>query len=569
MSAASRPTGHLQIKPDRNAGTRSYWAFWRDQHGVRGGGRLGPAHVRDSGRKTARGAIVWRAGNGARPTPEHLTPKDAEKRLEVILHEMEGKAESYDEESEVGTLFQTTQGWVAERSREKDLKRSTLANYEAMFERLYRDLGADTPVRDFADGRLRSYFDEFKSYKVISEKTAKKARAEGKHVQRIDVARWTAQSPDSMPVEVATKTEAVQLADELPGTWHHLRRGAYRVVPLNAQRAKTVSHAQAKTLEADGWIVARRTRQMWTIVGLAKAQTRNHYRDVFSACLNYAVRQRWAPSNMLGEVKRSSNRAEREHVLRRDDFYNPNEIDLLLEYASSVFQEAFWLCGAHAGLRLPGEGLGMQWGAVDFNAVVLRPYDNWVLGQLDTTKTSESEAIPMTPRLARALMKLKQRGYATGDDDFAFVDELAPHRPVPEKPLREAFKLALREAGLKPIRMYNLRHSFGTSLAAGGVDVRTIQALMRHKHLNTTEQYMAYRPQPELASQMTRALDPRGLPENDVPIRSAVGDATASFLERLEEEIPAKWLREVEGVLAESRLAAGLDSQAPEPGSSP
>jgi integrase len=467
---------------------------------------------------------------------------------------MEDKAEPYDEESELGTLFQTTQGWVAERTREKDLKRSTLASYEAMFERLYRDLGTDTPVRDFADGRLRSYFDDFKSYKVISEKNARRARAEGKDVQRIEVARWTAQPPDSIPVEVATKTEAVRLADEMPGTWHHLRRGAYRVVPLNAQRAKTVSYAQAKTLEADGWIVARRTRQMWTLVELAKAQTRNHYRDVFSACLNYAVRQRWAPSNMLGEVKRASNRAEREHVLRRDDFYNPDEIDLLLGYAPSVFEEAFWLCGAHAGLRLPGEALGMRWGAVDFNALVLRPYDNWVLGQLDTTKTSESEAIPMTPRLARAFAKLKQRGYATGDDDFVFADELAPDRPVPEKPLREAFKLALREAGLKPIRMYNLRHSFGTSLAAKGVDVRTIQALMRHKHLNTTEQYMAYRPQPELANQITRALDPRSLPENVLPIRSATGDATSSFLERLEEEIPAKWLREVERIFAEDHM---------------
>jgi integrase len=140
-----------------------------------------------------------------------------------------------------------------------------------------------------------------------------------------------------------------------------------------------------------------------------------------------------------------------------------------------VFEEAFWLCGAHAGLRLSGEALGLKWGAVDFNALVLRPYDNWVLGQLDTTETGDSEAIPMTPRLARVLWKLKQRGYATGDDDSVFVDELALDRPARDKPLREAFKDACQQAGLKPIKMYNLRHSFGTRLAAKGVDVRTIQ----------------------------------------------------------------------------------------------
>jgi hypothetical protein len=99
--------------------------------------------------------------------------------------------------------------------------------------------------------------------------------------------------------------------------------------------------------------------------------------------------------------------------------------------------------------------------------------------------------------------------------------------------------------------MYNLRHSFGTTLASRGMDVRTIQALMRHDRITTTEQYMAYRPQPELAGQITRALDPHSLPENVTPIRSG---SAASLLERLEEEIPAKWLREVERIFAEGHM---------------
>jgi integrase len=557
MSGTPRPTGHLQVKSDRN-GARSYFAFWRDERGARGGKRLGPAHVRDSGRRTSRGAIVWRAGDGPRPTPHHLTPKDAQECLDAILDELGAATEARDEEGESGTLFQATQGWVAERKRDKGLKRTTLADYEAMFERLYRDLGADTPVRDFADGRLRDYFNDFKSYNVISEETAKKRRAEGKNVQRVKVERWTAQRQGSTPVEVATKAEAVQLADQMPGTWHHLRRGAYRVVPMNAERAKVVTYAQAKNVEAEGWVVVRRSKQLWMLVAPAAAQTQNEYRDVFSACLNYAVRQRWIPSNPLAEVKRRSKREERERVLRRDDFFDPDEVDLLLQHAPSVFEEAFWLCGAHAGLRLSGEALGLKWGAVDFQAGVIRPYDNWVLGQLDTTKTGDSEAIPMTPRLERALSKLKQRDYATGDEDFVFVDELALDRPARDKPLREAFKDARQKAGLKPIKMYNLRHSFGTSLAAKGVDVRTIQALMRHARLNTTEQYMAYAPRPELANQITRALDPHSLPENVMPIHPTITATKTTLLRRLEEEIPAKWLREVERIFAEgnAELAA-------------
>jgi integrase len=551
MSGASGPSGHLQVKPDRSGQARFYYAFWRDQHGVRGGRQLGPAHVRDSGRRTARGATIWRAGNGPRPTAEHLTPRDAEERLATIVRELEDTPVPARTE-ETGTLKDATQGWVVERTRDKGLKRSTLVGYEQMFERLYRDLGADTPVQDFSDGRLRAYFDDFKSYKVVSQRNAEKARAESKDVQRVEVARWTAQPKGSVAVEVATKAEAVQLADELRGTWAHLRRGAYRVLPLDARRPKNVSFVEAQELNSQDWIVTRRKQELWMLVGKAAAQTRNEYRDILSACLNYAVRRRWTASNALVEVKRTNKREQRERVLRRDDFYDTDEVDRLLEHAPGVFEEAFWLCGAHAGLRLPGEALGMRWGAVDFNALVLRPYDNWVLGQLDTTKTSDSEAIPMTPRLARALAKLKQRGYATGDEDFVFVYDLALDRPALEKPIRKAFHLAGVNAGLKPIKMYNLRHSFGTSLAAKGVDVRTIQALMRHARLNTTEQYMAYSPRPELANQITRALDPRSLPENVVPIRSVSSGSPASFLERLEEEIPAKWLREVQRVYAET-----------------
>jgi integrase len=437
---------------------------------------------------------------------------------------------------------------LAERKGERGLKRSTIAGYEDMFERLYRDLGADTPVRALADGRLRAYFVEFKAYRVLSEKKAHEALSEGKSVQQLTIERWTAQPSESQAVEVATKDEAVRLADELPGTWKHRRRGCYRVVSLDAQRPRRVSRATATELQGEGWIVKRRKTKPWMLVTPAAAQTRNTYRDILAASLDYAIREGWLDANPLAAVKRASKRHDHERILRRDDFYDPDEIDQLLRHAPGVFEEAFWLCGAHAGLRLPGEALGLRWGAVDFHTGMMRPYDNWVRNEMDTTKTSDSEAIPMTPRLTRALAQLKGRGYATGDQDFVFVSELTWDSPVSERPLRDAFKVAAQEAGLKPIKMYNLRHSFGTTLARNGVDIRTVQALMRHDRLSTTEQYMAYSPRPDLADQITRALDPHSVPENLRPIRPASTDDAVTFLERLEEEIPAKWLHEVRRV---------------------
>jgi integrase len=550
MSRTRRPTGHLQVKTDKNGRTRSFCAFWRDRNDRKGGRRLGLAHVRDSGRRTARGAVIWRAGHGPKPSPEYLTPKEAQACLETILEEFRHAAEV--DQAPEHTLQHAVEGWLTERNRERGLKRSTIAGYEDMFERLFRDLGADTPVRSLADGRLRAYFADFKSYRVLSEKRAREALAEGRNVQQLTIERWTAQPADSQAIEVATKDEAVRLADDLTGTWKHRRRGCYRVVPLDAQRPRRVSRATTMAFQAEGWIVKRRTTKPWMLVAPAAAQTRNTYRDILAASLDYAVREGWLDANPLASVKRASKRHEHERILRRDDFYDPDEIDRLLRHAPGVVEEAFWLCGAHAGLRLPGEALGLRWGAVDFETGVMRPYDNWVRNEMDTTKTSDSEAIPMTPRLARALTQLKRRDYATGDQDFLFVSELTRDSPVSERPLREAFKVAGHAAGLKPIKMYNLRHSFGTTLARNGVDIRTVQALMRHDRLSTTEQYMAYSPRPDLADQIARALDPHSIPEKVPLIRSLSEDSQATFLERLEEEIPAKWLQEVQRLYAET-----------------
>ena len=68
--AGVRSTGHLQVKG--TAGSRRYYARWRDADG-RHQRLLGPAHVKDSQRRTPTGAVIWRAGDGPKPDPSYLT----------------------------------------------------------------------------------------------------------------------------------------------------------------------------------------------------------------------------------------------------------------------------------------------------------------------------------------------------------------------------------------------------------------------------------------------------------------------------------------------------------------
>lgn len=67
MSNAAVPSGHVQVKPKRGR-SRSFYAFWHDAQGEKHGRRLGPAHVKDSGRRTPRGATIWRVGDGPKPS---------------------------------------------------------------------------------------------------------------------------------------------------------------------------------------------------------------------------------------------------------------------------------------------------------------------------------------------------------------------------------------------------------------------------------------------------------------------------------------------------------------------
>jgi integrase len=53
--------------------------------------------------------------------------------------------------------------------------------------------------------------------------------------------------------------------------------------------------------------------------------------------------------------------------------------------------------------------------------------------------------------------------------------------------MRKRFKTALKAAGVRSIRFHDLRHTFGTRMAAAGAPLRTIQEWMGHRDYKTTE----------------------------------------------------------------------------------
>jgi integrase len=145
------------------------------------------------------------------------------------------------------------------------------------------------------------------------------------------------------------------------------------------------------------------------------------------------------------------------------------------------------------GLR-QGELVALRWRDVDWRAGLIRVRRNYTRGEFGTPKSRRSSrAVPMADLLAAELDRHFQASSYRADDDLVFAHPETGHVLDASK-MRKRYKDALARAGLRDVRFHDLRHTFGTHMAAAGAPLRAIQEWMGHRDYKTTLVYADYAP---------------------------------------------------------------------------
>src|SRR5437764_3305961 len=184
------------------------------------------------------------------------------------------------------------------------------------------------------------------------------------------------------------------------------------------------------------------------------------------------------------------------------EVYSPEEVWGLVRAAASEQDAAIYLTAAFTGLRR-GELIALRWRDVDFAGSAIRVRSSFAGGALTTPKSGKVRSVPMAPEVASALAHLADRARWTGDDDLVFVGVLGSY--LDGSALRRRYDVAVKEAGIRPLRFHDLRHTFGTRMIAKA-DIRRVQEWMVHAYVQITVNDIQYAPRPDDAALVAEAF---------------------------------------------------------------
>lgn len=128
-----------------------------------------------------------------------------------------------------------------------------------------------------------------------------------------------------------------------------------------------------------------------------------------------------------------------------------------------------------AGLRV-SEVVHLQISDIDSQRKVIR---------VDQGKGRKDRYVP----LSKALLPLLRLYWKAARPTDWLVQGQGSNKPLTQSSVQKLFKKAKKGAGITNVTVHSLRHCFATHLLEKGTDIRTIQRLLGHRSLSSTQVY--------------------------------------------------------------------------------
>lgn len=187
-------------------------------------------------------------------------------------------------------------------------------------------------------------------------------------------------------------------------------------------------------------------------------------------------------------------------------------VRLLAASRDDPYETAYWLFATEA-LRI-NEALGLRWADVDFGRAELhlrnqhhRVARQWQPGPLKNKASMTT--LPLLPDAAAALVRQQARAAARRrmarrweDRDLVFPGSFG--QPLSQGVVRSALTRACVRAGLPRVKPHELRHAAATIALAQGIELRFVQAILRHASIGITADVYTHVDLPMLRAAMDR-----------------------------------------------------------------
>lgn len=232
---------------------------------------------------------------------------------------------------------------------------------------------------------------------------------------------------------------------------------------------------------------------------------------LLASMLSTAVRWNWIEGPHAVRRSSASPRVEKTKVRAPDEAVVRALLQSAQKYGSDSY--AFFRLAAVTGARR-GELCALQWSDVDLDSgnlsiskatqtVRIREAEDSVHERVSSTKTRSTRIVPLDPDTVATLRDLREKRRAAFlvvaptkrahdfERGFIFAADPGGLTATSKDAWSSRWRRIVHSAGVEDVRLHDLRHFVGASLARSGRPIREIMEQLGHSRLSTVEIYTA------------------------------------------------------------------------------